>query len=99
VWLENHLSLSIITVWGAEARGLHAPIVPPPTAPPPPRLSLPVGIRRGHLPGLPKFLGAFIMLSLGDAEAGQRLRAWTLKKLLPSLQYFLADPSPGVPPC
>ena len=73
VWLESHLSLCIITVWGAEAWGLHTSTVPPPTlspstVPPPPRLSLPVGIRRGHFSGLPNFPGAFIMLSLGDAR-------------------------------
>ena len=68
VWLENHLSLSIFTVWDAEARGLHAPTVPPPIVSPPPRLSLPVGLKRGHLSGLPNSPGAFIMLSLGDAR-------------------------------
>ena len=62
-----------------EARGLHAPTVPPPIVLPPPRLSLPVGIRRGHLPGLPNSPRAFIMLSLGDARGRSTPEAVDLK--------------------
>jgi len=37
---------------------------------------LPLGIRRGHFPGLPNFPGAFFMLSLGDA------RGWSMPEVV-----------------
>jgi len=55
--------------------------------PPPPRLSLPEGIRREHLPGLQNSLKRLYHADPGDAqdrstpEAGQLPRPWTLKKL------------------
>ena len=75
VWFENHLSFSFTTIWDVEARGPHAPTMPPPSVPPPPRLSLPVGITRGHFHSLSKR-----PKRLYHAEAGQRPRLWTLKK-------------------
>jgi len=59
VWLENHISLPTIIVWGTEARGLHAPTVPPPS-----RSLLPVGIVRGHASGI----GTFLVLNLVNAR-------------------------------
>ena len=89
---ENHLSLSIITVWSVEARGLHAPTVAPSTVSPPPWLSLPVGIRRGYFPGLPNFTGAFIMMSLGDARGQTTPEAVDLKET-PSCPVVLSSGS------
>ena len=61
VWFGNLLFQSILYYRGAEAQGLHAPTGSPPTVLPPTRLSLPVGIRRGHFPCLPSFPGGFII--------------------------------------
>jgi len=79
------------TVWDAEARGPHALTMSPPIVLPPPRLSLFVGIRREHVPGLQKHLKRLYHADPRDArEAGQRPRLWTLTKT-PSCPVVLSN--------
>jgi len=91
VWLENHF-LYLLLLSGVprpEARGFHAPTVPPPTVLPPPRLSRPMGIRRGHLPGLQNSLKRLYHADPGGARGRSTPEAVDLKET-PSLalQYF-----------
>jgi len=78
---------SIITVWGAEARGLHAPTVPPP-----PRSFLPVGIGGWHHSGIGTFLvqNPVNIRGRSTSEAGQRPRPVNRPRSVNSLAHFMA---------
>jgi len=58
---------SIITVWGTEARGLHAPTMSPSTVLPTPRSFLPVGVGGWHHSGT----STFLVWTRSTPEAGQ----------------------------
>jgi len=70
VWLGNHLSLLLLLFRGTEARGLHAPIVPPPTRAAPSTVTP----TRGYRGVAPPNCKHFLVRTQSTPEASQRPR-------------------------